>query len=1011
MIVAMRRPASRSFVGRAAELAALESALSAAAEGEPFVALVGGEAGVGKTRLVSELGRRATSRGALVATGGCVELTAGAAPYLAFTEALRDLAGAVGPRAWERLRAGAPAELAGLLPGAAAAAPARSGEAARARLLGQVHDLLAEAATATPLVLVLEDVHWADRSTLDLASYVARSLRDERLLVVATFRSDETARRPPLRTWLAELARVDRVRRLELAPFTDAEVGELLAAILGTAPDPATAASIARRSGGNAFLAEELLGAGEAVPASLRDLLDARIAALEADAQVVLRAAAAAGARVDDELLAALVPFDPGPALRAAVAHHLLAADPRDGRLAFRHELVREAAYAELLPGERRRLHAACAEVLAARPELGDGPAATAASVARHWDAAGEPAEALAAGTRAAAAAEGVYALTEALVLYERALELWDRVPDAEAVAGMSRLDLLERTAQAAVLAGDASRAVTLLDQALTLADPAAEPVRTGALHSLRAWCGWPAGAAGPATYEHHAAALELIPAEPPSLERARAVTDLAFSTMLDGRQQEATEHAAEAIAIARRAGAREVEGLALNVLGSGLGAVGRADEAIAALREAVAIARELGSSEALGRAYVNLSSTLDTAGRLEAAVDAALEGEAACRRLGLTGYWGAFLAGNAAESLITLGRLDEAEALLARAEAVAEVTRVHVSILRAELALQRGDAEACEAALTEARVLGVEGHTAEMAGSAARIAAELALSQGRFEDARAAVRDGLERLVDDARVVAALVAAGVAAEAGAAERARVTGHDAERARVTGHDAERVQVTGHDAERVQVTGYEAEVAAVPALLARLDERGAPTARAFGLTARAEAARASDGVAAWRAAAEAWEALPCPYRSGWARLREAEALLAAGAGRVAAAEPLRAAAAAARELGAAMLAREVELLAARARVRVEPPAAAAPVEPVPGGLTPREVEVLAHLAAGRTNRQIAEALYISPRTAGVHVSRILAKLGATTRGEAAAAGRLAGVIDEETVAALLTRSAG
>jgi DNA-binding CsgD family transcriptional regulator/tetratricopeptide (TPR) repeat protein len=988
MIEAMRLPASRSFVGRAAELAALDAALSAASEGEPSVALVGGEAGVGKTRLVAELGARAAGGGAAVAVGGSVELTAGAAPYLAFTEALRDLERAAGARAWQRLSAGAPPELAALLPGAPAATPARGDAAARVRLLGQMQDLLGTAATAAPLLLVLEDVHWADRSTLDLAGFLARSLRGERVLLVATFRSDETARRPLLREWLGELARLDRVRRLELAPFGEAEVGELLAGILGQAPDAATTARIAHRSGGNAFLAEELLGADEAVPSSVRDLLDARIAALPAAAQEVLRAAAAAGARVDDELLAALVAFDPADAVRAAVAHHLLAADPRDGRLAFRHELVREAAYAELLPSERRRLHATCAELLTARPELGgEGAAATAAAIARHWDAAGEPAHALAASARAAAAAEGVHAVSEALLLYERALALWDGVPDAETVTGMTRLDLLERTAQIAVPAGDAGRAVTLLDAALALADPAAEPVRTGVLHSQRAWCGWPAGAAGPATYDHHAAALELIPAEPPSPARARAVTDLAYSDMLDGRQQAASEHATEAVAVARRADAREIEGLALNVLGASLGALGRSDEAIAALREAVAIAHETGGSETLGRAYVNLSSTLDTSGRYEEAVAAALEGEQACRRLGMTGYWGAFLAGNAAESLIMLGRLDEAEAIVAAAEpqAVSDLARVQLTILRAELALQRGDPAACEAALTDAHALNVVAHSAEMAGVTMRVSAELSLSLGRLDGARAAVGAGFERLGDDARVVAALVSAGVATEAAAAERARATGNDAEAA--------------------------IAAAAARGLLGRLDELGpgaaVAAARGHVLTARAEATRLGEpDPAAWRAAAEAWEAMPCPYQAGWARLREAQALLDAGAGRPAASAALRAAAAVAGELRAGTLQREVELLAARARIDLAAPAPPREKEPVAGGLTPREVEVLAHVAAGRTNRQIADALYISPRTAGVHVSRILAKLGAATRGEAAAAGRLAGVIDTESVENLM-----
>jgi DNA-binding CsgD family transcriptional regulator len=947
MIGAMRR----RFVGRAAELAALETAVAEAGEGRPAVVLVGGEAGVGKTRLVGELAERAVERGALVATGASVELTAGTAPYLAFTDALRDLARAVGARAWDRLQAGAPAELAGVLPGAGSSPAARADGAARARLLGQARDLLSEAAATAPLLLVLEDVHWADRSTLDLAGFLARSLRRERIALVATFRSDETQRRPALRAWLSELGRAEGVRRIELEPFDEAEIGELLAA-----PDRALVASIARRSGGNAFLAEELLAAGggeTGLPASIRDLLATRIAELPRDAQVVLRAAATAGARVDDELLAALVSVpDLAGALRAAVAHHLLVADPRDGRLAFRHELVREAAYAELLPGERRRMHAACARTLTERPQLGDSPASTAASVARHWDAAGEPARALEACLRAAGAAAAVHAPAEALALYRRALALWG------ADTGPRRLDVLERAADTAVLAGEAGVALELLDEALALADPEGEPVRTGVLHSQRAWYSWAAGAFGPRTYEHHGSALALIPAEPPSEARARAVTDLAYTSMLDGQMSTAREQGIEAVAVARRAQAREVEGLALNVLGVTRGVLGESDAAIECLRAAVEIARETGGAEALGRAYVNLSSTLDVAGRLEPAVQAALEGAATTRRLGLGRHGGAFLDGNAAESLITLGRLDEAQALIddALADDVSGMALVHLTMLRAEIALERGEHAPCEAAL-ESLALGAR--SAEMEGVAARIRAELYADLGRYSEARQVVGRGLERIADD-RVIAGLVAVGVAVEA-------------------------------------ADDDPLSDAAVRGLLERLDEIGetpVPMTRAFVQTARAEAKRDTDS---WREAAGAWDALPCPVRAGWARLREAEALLAGGAPRAEAAAPLRAAAEAARDTGAHRLLRAAGAFAARAGLGERSSDAL---------LTAREREVLLHVAAGRTNRQIAEALYISPRTAGVHVSRILAKLGASTRGEAAAAGRLAGLVDEDRLIRML-----
>ena len=727
----------------------------------------------------------------------------------------------------------------------------------------------------------------------------------------------------------------------------------------------------------------------------MRDVLHARIAALSPVAEEVIRAAAAAGTRVDDELLAALIPVpraDLATALRETVAHHLLTPDARDGRLSFRHELLREAAYATLLPGERRRLHAACARLLTERPELGGDIPATAAAVAGHWHAAGEARSALAASVRAAEAAEGVHALAEAAALYERALGLWDDVADADRAAGTSRLDVLDRAAQVELQAGDADRAVALLDDALALADPTREPVRTGMLHSRRAWCSWAAGVAGPATYEHHTAALRLIPAAPPSVELAHAVTDLAYTEMLNGRSDETRTTAEEAVALARQVGDRRLESLALNVLGCALSRLGESDAGVARLREAVALAREAGGPEEVGRAYVNLSDALDTAGRLDEAVAVDREGEAACNRFGLERFWGAFLAGNAVDSLLTLGRWDEAQATLdeALARGVSGIAEVHLLISRSQLELFRGDHRACEATLASVHELGVAGHSAELGAGALLVAAELAAIQGRSDAAREAVRSGLERVGDDARVCAAFVWVGVAAEAGVAERARARGEGEGR-------TEAAEAAGE-------------------LLARLDALGPgaqlPAAVAMAATARAEYTRLGDVTEPerWREAAALWDALPSPNRAAYARWREAEALLAGGAGRAAAAEPLRTAAAAAVSLGAAALAREIELLAARARIELEQeaPTTAAP-EPAPLGLTPRELEVLAHLAAGRTNRQIADALYISPRTAGVHVSRILAKLGATTRGEAAAAGRLAGLVEEDRLERLLRGS--
>jgi DNA-binding CsgD family transcriptional regulator len=984
----MRHLESRSFVGRAAELAVLEEVLAAAGGGHASVVLVGGEAGVGKTRLVAELSERARAQHVTVVTGACVELTAGTAPYLAITELLRDLARALPERAWERLRAGAGPELDALMPGARARDDVRADNASRARLFGQLHELFLEAATAAPLVLVLEDVHWADRSTLDLTGFLARTLDDAGVVLVGTYRADEVPRRPPLRGWLAELSRVGAVHRIELAPFTSDEVAALCAAILGTAAALPTIAEITRRSGGNAFLAEELLAAAaegdpNRLPVSVRDVLHARIAALTPAAQNAVRAAAVAGALVDDELLAALVP---GPeladALRESVAHHVLVADARDGRLSFRHELAREAAYNELLPGERRRLHAACARVLTERPALGgDAVAATAAAIAGHWHAAGDDRSALAAGTRAPIAAEGVHAFAEAAAQYERALDLWERVEHAPDVAGMPRLTMLERASTMLLQSGSARRAIERLDEALALSDPVADPVRAGVLHSQRAWTSWAAGAAGPDTEAHHEAALRLIPDEP-TPERAAAVTDLAFTQMLNGWHTAASVTAREAVDLASQVGDRRVESLARTVLGSALGSLGELDEAIASLEEAVEIAREEHRPEELGRAYVNLTAMLDAAGRLEESAAVALEGEAACRRLGLGLYWGAFLTGNAVEALIWLGRWDEADALLSAVpmEDLARTAFVHLTLEGARLALYRGDLDACDAILADLRAAGTAGHGSETTAQTAEVSAELALARGRPDEAREAILTGLARPTEDARYQAMMVATALAAEAG-----RPQPDDAALAHARDLIA---QLDGIDTKQL--------VLAV-----------AETA-----TARAEFSRlGTPDPALWREAAAAWEARPAPYQVAYCHWREGEALLATGAPRSAAGGTLRTGAQIARDLGAQGILREIELLAARARIDLAeaPPSEPAPADP--HGLTPREREILAYLAAGRTNREIGEALFISPRTAGVHVSRILAKLGASTRGEAAAAGRLAGVIDESQLGRLLKRSAG
>jgi DNA-binding CsgD family transcriptional regulator/tetratricopeptide (TPR) repeat protein len=987
------------LVGRAAEAAQLWAAFERAQAGSPAAVVLAGEAGVGKTRLVTELLARVRAQGALALAGGCLDVGEGVVAYAPMVEALRSLGGAVDPAELERVLGGARAELARLVPelGAPVEAGVQAAPGAGALMPGRLFELLLgvlhRLAERGPLLLVVEDLHWADQSTRDLLGFLVRNLRAGVALVL-TYRSDELHRRHPLRPFLGELDRSGRTERLELGRLGRRELGELLAGILGEPPPAALAGEILARSEGNPFFAEELLaartgGVGAAeLPEALRDLLLARVEALPQATQRLLQVAAVAGRRVDHHLLAEVAaqpPEDLVELLREAVAHHVLVVESGSGSYAFRHALVQEAIYDDLLPVQRPPLHAAYARALAAQTE-GDGGAGAAelGRLAYHWYAAHDLGRALLASVDAGQAAEAAYALAEAAGHYERALELWEQAPEAAASSPLDRGALLQRAGQAASRAGADTRAVALINQALTETD-AAEPLRAGALLERLARYQWLAGdtAAAMTTVER---AVATIPAEPPSAERAQALAAHGQMLMLRSRNRAAQTRCEEAAAVARRAGARAVEGHALNSLGASLGNRGHLEAAVAHLEQARAIAAELGDPDELCRAYHNLGCIYLVNGCYEDAVHAELECCKLARRFGQMGAIGAVAIAVAAEALLWLGRFQEAERLLGEAFDLDLEPRGMVYPLLAQglHRLWRGDLEGARADLTwilERSKVSLDPQ--DSADTRARLVT-VASWEGRPEDTRAVVADGLVSLAeaDEAYPMAELCLAGLAAEAAIAERA------AARRDEKAHDqASRIAVDLLG--RARAAAGADGVAVIGATRARL------------LTAEAEwtrVARHSDPDR-WAEAAGAWDELGCPWPTAYARWHLAEALLEHGAPREEAAVPLRRAWATARGLGARPLLAEVELLARRARIALAPASVAADAaesavaQPAaPGdelGLTPREREVLALVAEGRTNRQIAEALFISDKTASVHVSNILAKLGVANRAEAAA----------------------
>jgi DNA-binding CsgD family transcriptional regulator/tetratricopeptide (TPR) repeat protein len=976
------------FVGRTQELAWLRELLARAAAGEPLVAVIGGEAGVGKTRLVEQFATAATQQGVRVLRGGCVPLGEEGLPFAPVTEALRGLAGELDPGELEAVAGPARADLTRLLPdlvwsgeaamGAAVAGQGRLFE----RLLGVVERLAAHA----PLLWVVEDLHWADRSTRDLLAYLATYLRSGRVMVVLTFRSDELDRRHPLRGLLGELARNRRTRRLDLARFTRAGLAEQLAGLLGAEVPARLVDDIYARSEGNPFFAEELLLAGEdagagALPPSLREVLLARVVRLGDRTQQVLGVAAAAGPGVTQPTLAAVTGIDDQAlldGLREAVDQQLLVPEPGGDGYLFRHALVAEAVYSELLPEERVRLHTELASALEASVESGDPPATRAARLAYHWAAAGDQPRALSASVQAAAAAEGVYAFAEAQLQLERVLALWERVPDAEQRASTDRVGLLSRCAEAAYAAGDPARAAQLVRQVLPLVDETRQPQRAGLLHEQLARC--LRILSDPAALGAQQQAVRLIPPEP-SVERARVLGSLAqYLLVVVDRFEEARGPAEEAVAIAAEVGARAEEASARTTLGGALIYLGDADTGLAELAAAVGLATEAGDVIVVLRAILNRSDGLLATGRLEEVVVVALDGIQQARRLGLARSYGPLLACNATEALVALGRWDQAEQVSREAleTAPSDVGRAHLPLVRAALELGRGDLDHAETRLQAVqRLLPAPIAEPQKAGPLYAGLAEVALWRGDLEQARELVAEAVPLVQANPRYAAPVYALGVRVEADLAELAR--------ARHPGQPAPDATAAGL-LERLDQAATGPAAAGLPELAAW---------HALGLAERTRQAGPADP-AGWAAAAAAWERLGQPYRAAYAWFRQAEALLAAG-DRDSATTVLGRAAAITGRLGARPLDSEIRALARRARLDLTPPADAAAAAPAAGaptpveqlGLTPREVEVLALVAAGRSNRQIAQALFISPKTAAVHVSNILAKLGVAGRVEAAA----------------------
>ncbi|HEU4467084.1 MAG TPA: AAA family ATPase, partial [Agromyces sp.] len=980
-------PSSPTMIGRDIELAWLNGLLDGVRAGTPATAVVGGEAGIGKSRLVREFTARLGPDVRLI-LGQCVDLGEVAAPYAPIKGALRALVAQVGPgRALEAVGPGR-AALVALLPELAASDGGTTGEIVitpGGAGSGQLHEavavLLETLSRDEPIVLVIEDLHWIDAASLALLRFLLRSPGASRLLMLLTYRTDDVPRGHPLRGFLTEAERDRWVDRRELSRLSHDEVRDLVRSLIADeSPSDQALDTVFLRSDGVPFFVEELVGIDGCrdesfVPDTLRDLLLARYERLPDSAQEFLRLLSTGGVRVSHALLSAVHRGDEDEldvAARESVRYGVIEVDGDD--YAFRHALVREAILADLLPGERARFHARYAEAYEAQAAAGGRRLA--AEISYHWIGARDPARAFPATIQAMREARAAVAYASAAQLGERALELWDSVPDAERISGMSRIELMGRTASYLRHAGEGERSLAVVKAAL--AECPRDDVQYPRL--LRDKALYLAGVGRAGSIPILEEALAALPAEDSDDLRVTVLTALAGRLMIEARLDDAVRIADEAFELARRIDFPRYASIAINIAAVSRAARGEVERALVDIERARELAE--GDGSALLRYWVNASDLRNLVGDYHEAVRLAEEGLERARRQGVERSSGVILASNAVDPLFALGEWSRADAIIERALALDPPAPFRVYLQRAKLwaLVWRGDAEHAAELFRGYRgvmapIMAVEMQTRLGVG---RVAVEIGLAVG---DLSQAWRDGRAVLHEQELPLAGYAEPLLWALARVIAAVRV-----------------------DPTRVSESEAEEILAAEPELRRVLDDLAFwPT---HGLWAAFVDAELWPTDAAWRAAVDAASAETAPgFMLPYAQLRLGEALLADG-DRHGARDALQAAFDGSVAGGVTAVQTRTARVAMQAGIALDGATqgdvsrgtagvagADDPADAV-AELTARERQVLDLIAEGLSNRQIGERLYISGKTASVHVSAILRKLGASSRTEAVFLARVA-----------------